>query len=119
MNVAINYRGQSPDAAAGSYAERLAYLDARDDAIQLCIEDRAAEIERTLREGEVYGDNSILSILDNADDASRMRALKCLSVMLQTANRGIDSVAAALFVGLMEGVIKDQSIKIATEEIAV
>ena len=120
MNTALNLYALPYSDAADAYAEELGREQLKEDAIQLCIEDRAAEIERTLRDGEVYGDNSdILSILDNADDASRMRALKCLSVMLKTANRGIDSVAAALFVGLTEGVIKDQSIKIATEEIAV
>lgn len=117
MNVAINYRGQSPDAAAGSYAERLAYLDARDDAIQLCIEDRAAVIERTIREGGIYQGHSILSVLINADDASAVRITQCLATMIKSANRGIDSVAAALFIGSLEAQITTQALQIAAEEI--
>ena len=117
MNTALNLYALPYSAAADAYADELGREQLKEDAIQLCIDERAAEIERTLREGKVYGDNSILSILDNADDASRMRALKCLSVMLETASRGIDSVAAALFVGLMEAEIKMQAAMIAAGEI--
>lgn len=117
MNVAIDYRNMPADSAAGAYAERLAYLDARDDAIQLCIDERAALIERTIRDGGIYRGHSILSVVINADDATAVRMTQCLATMIKTANRGIDSVAAALLVGSLEAEIKMQAAMIAAGEI--
>ena len=117
MNTALNLYALPYSAAADAYADELGREQLEADAIQLCIDERAALIERIIRDGGIYRGHSILSILDNADDASRMRALKCLSVMLETASRGIDSVAAALFVGLMEAEIKMQAAMIAAGEL--
>lgn len=119
MNTALNLYALPHSAAADAYADELGREQLKEDAIQLCIDDRAAEIEQTLLSGETYQGHSIISVLVNADDRTAYRMAKCLSVMLKTANRGIDSVAAALLVGSLEAAIKMQARQIATEEIDV
>ena len=117
MNTALNIYALPHSAAADAYADELGREQLKEDAIQLCIDDRAAEIEKALLSGDTYQGHSILSVLVNANDHTAYRMAMCLSTMLKTANRGIDSVAAALLVGSLEAEIKAQARKIATEEI--
>ena len=114
MNTAINLYALPYSSAADAWADELGREQPKEDAIQLCVDDRAAEIERVLLSGESYHGHDMLSLLGN--DPTRFRILKCLAVMLKTANRGIDSVAAALLVGSIEAEIKAQARQIATEE---
>lgn len=117
MNTALNLYALPYSAAADAYADELGREQLKEDAIQLCIDDRAAEIEKALLSGETYRGHSIVSVLVNADDAMAFRMTQCLATMIKTANRGIDSVAAALLVGCLVAEIKAQARQIATEEI--
>ena len=117
MNTALNLYALPYSAAADAYADELGREQLEADAIQLCIDERAAEIERTIREGGIYQGHSILSVLMNADDASAVRITQCLATMIESANRGIDSIAAALFIGSLEAQIKMQAAMIAAGEI--
>ena len=116
MNTALNLYALPYSAAADAYADELGREQLKEDAIQLCIDDRAAEIEKTLLSGETYQGHSIISVLVNADDAMAFRMTQCLATMIKTANRGIDSVAAALLVGSLEAEIKMQAVMIAAAE---
>ena len=117
MNTALNLYALPHSAAADAWADELGREQLKEDAIQLCIEDRAAEIEQIIRDAGTYNGHSFTSLFGNADDAMNARMNKCLSVMVKTANRGIDSVAAALLVGSLEAELKAQARKIAAEEI--
>ena len=116
MNTALNLYALPHSAAADAWADELGREQLKADAIQLCIDDRAAEIEKTLLSGETYQGHSIISVLVNADDAMAFRMTQCLATMIESANRGIDSVDAALLVGCLVAEIKAQSRKIAAEE---
>jgi len=117
MNTALNLYALPHASSADAYADELGREQLEAEAIQLCIDDRAAEIEKALLSGDTYKGHSILSVLINADDLTAYRMSMCLSTMLKTANRGIDSIAAALLVGSLEAEIKAQARQIATEEI--
>ena len=117
MNTALNLYALPYSAAADAYADELGREQLKEDAIQLCIDDRAAEIEKALLSGETYHGHSIISVLVNADDRTAYRMAKCLATMIESANRGIDSFAAALLVACLVAEIKAQARQIATEEI--
>ena len=117
MNTALNLYALPYSAAADAYADELGREQLEADAIQLCIDERAALIERTIRDGGIYRGHSILSVVINANDATAVRMTQCLATMIKTANRGIDSVAAALLVGSLEAEIKMQAAMIAAGEI--
>ena len=117
MNTALNLYALPYSAAADAYADELGREQLEADAIQLCIDERAALIERTIREGGIYRGHSILSVVINANDATAVRMTQCLATMIKTANGGINSVAAALLVGSLEAEIKMQAAMIAAGEI--
>ena len=117
MNTALNLYALPYSAAADAYADELGREQLKADAIQLCIDERAALIERTIRDGGIYRGHSILSVIIDANDATAVRMTQCLATMIKTANRGIDSVAAALLVGSLEAEIKMQAAMIAAGEI--
>ena len=117
MNTALNLYALPHSAAADAYADELGREQLEADAIQLCIDERAALIERIIRDGGIYRGHSILSVVINANDATAVRMTQCLATMIKTANRGIDSVAAALLVGSLEAEIKMQAAMIAAGEI--
>jgi hypothetical protein len=117
MNTALNLYTLPHSAAADAYANELGREQLEAEAIQLCIDERAALIERTIRDGGIYRGHSILSVFINANDATAVRMTQCLATMIKTANRGIDSVAAALLVGSLEAEIKMQAAMIAAGEI--
>jgi hypothetical protein len=117
MNTALNLYTLPHASAADAYANELGREQLEAEAIQLCIDERAALIERTIRDGGIYRGHSILSVFINANDATAVRMTQCLATMIKTANRGIDSVAAALLVGSLEAEIKMQAAMIAAGEI--
>jgi hypothetical protein len=117
MNTALNLYTLPHASSADAYANELGREQLEADAIQLCIDERAALIERTIRDGGIYRGHSILSVVINADDSTAVRMTQCLATMIKTANRGIDSVAAALLVGCIESQVKIQAAMIAAGEI--
>ena len=119
MNTALNIYALPHSAAADAYADELGREQLKDDAIQLCIDDRAAEIERIIRKGDSYRGHSYTSLFGNADDASNARMCKIMAAMVGESNRGIDSIAAAFFVGSLEAEVRIQARQIATEEVRI
>lgn len=117
MNTALNLYALPHASAANAYADELGREQLEADAIQLCIDERAALIERIIRDGGIYRGHSILSVVINANDATAVRMTQCLATMIESANHGIDSVAAALFIGSLEAQITTQALQIAAEEI--
>ena len=86
MNTAIDYRSLPPDAAAGAYADRLSYLDARDAAVT-----NAAE---TLYQALLNDPMAIMELVGNSDN----RTAELIGHALISCMKGVSSGAEALAV---------------------
>jgi hypothetical protein len=118
MNTALNLYTLPHASAADAYANELGREQLEAEAIQLCINERAVLIERTIRNGGIYRGHSILSVVINADDSTAVRMTKLLATMMDYSSNGADmSLVAALLVGSLEAEIKMQAAMIAAGEI--
>ena len=91
MNTAIDYRSLPPDAAAGAYADRLSYLDARDAAIE-----SAAD---SLYQALLADPMAIMELVGNSDN----RTAELIGHALISCMKGVSSGAEALAVVALIG----------------
>ena len=91
MNTAIDYRSLPPDAAAGAYAERLSYLDARDAAVT-----NAAE---TLYQALLNDPMEIMELVGNADNRTAELIGHALISCMKGVTDGKEALAVVALIG--------------------
>ena len=91
MNTAIDYRSLPPDAAAGAYAERLSYLDARDAAVT-----NAAE---TLYQALLNDPMEIMELVGNSDNRTAELIGHALISCMKGVTDGKEALAVVALIG--------------------
>ena len=91
MNTAIDYRSLPPDAAAGAYAERLSYLDARDAAVT-----NAAE---TLYQALLNDPMEIMELVGNADNRTAELIGHAMISCMNGVTDGKEALAVVALIG--------------------
>ena len=91
MNTAIDYRSLPPDAAAGAYAERIGYLDARDAAVT-----NAAE---TLYQALLNDPMEIMELVGNSDNRTAELIGHALISCMKGVTDGKEALAVVALIG--------------------
>lgn len=91
MNAAIDYRSLPPDAAAGAYADRLSYLDARDAAVKNTADD--------LYQALLADPMAIMELVGNADSQNAELIGHALISCMNGVSSGTEALAVVSLIG--------------------
>ena len=91
MNTAIDYSSLPPDAAAGAYADRLSYLDARDAAVKNTADD--------LYQALLADPMAIMELVGNSDNRTAELIGHALISCMKGVTDGKEALAVVALIG--------------------
>ena len=91
MNTAIDYRSLPPDAAAGAYADRLSYLDARDASV--------ATVAESMYQALLADPMAIMELVGNSDNRTAELIGHALISCMKGVTDGKEALAVVALIG--------------------
>lgn len=91
MNAAIDYRSLPPDAAAGAYADRLSYLDARDASV--------TSVAESMYQALLADPMAIMELVGNSDNHTAELIGHALISCMKGVTDGKEALAVVSLIG--------------------
>lgn len=91
MNTAIDYRSLPPDAAAGAYADRLSYLDARDASV--------TTVAESMYQALLADPMAIMELVGNSDNRTAELIGHALISCMKGVTDGKEALAVVALIG--------------------